>query len=248
MFGWSAEEARRARDGRADRARARCASAIARGWPGSCAGGEPRLLGRRVELTAMRRDGREVPVELAITRIDVPGPPLFTGHVRDISDRKAASRRAAGLARADRRGRRRGAPAHRARPPRRRPAAPRRPRPRAAPGRARGWTSDPGEAAELLDDARAELDAATAELRELARGIHPAVLTDQGLGAGAGGLARARRRCPVDLDAAPEQRLPAPVEATAYFVVAEALDERRPPRPAPSACGARRARRTATSS
>ena len=47
--------------------------------------GEGPLLGRRVELVALRADGSEFPVELAITRILNAGPPLFTGHVRDIS-------------------------------------------------------------------------------------------------------------------------------------------------------------------
>ena len=35
----------------------------------------------------MHADGREIPVELTITRIDVPGPPMYTGYVRDITDR-----------------------------------------------------------------------------------------------------------------------------------------------------------------
>ena len=38
----------------------------------------------------MRADGSEFPVELTITRIDVPGPPMFTGYVRDITERKQA--------------------------------------------------------------------------------------------------------------------------------------------------------------
>jgi PAS domain S-box-containing protein len=46
---------------------------------------EASILGRRVELRAMRADGQEIPVEVAINRIDVPGPPTFTGYVRDIS-------------------------------------------------------------------------------------------------------------------------------------------------------------------
>ncbi|MBV9213276.1 MAG: SpoIIE family protein phosphatase [Actinobacteria bacterium] len=46
------------------------------------------VLGRRVELTGMRSDGREFPVELTITRIELEGPPTFTGFIRDISDRR----------------------------------------------------------------------------------------------------------------------------------------------------------------
>ena len=43
------------------------------------------ILGRRVELRAIRADGQQIPVEVAINRIDLPGPPTFTGYVRDIS-------------------------------------------------------------------------------------------------------------------------------------------------------------------
>ncbi|HEX6152173.1 MAG TPA: sensor histidine kinase [Solirubrobacterales bacterium] len=82
--------------------------------------------------------------------------------------------------------------------------------------------ADPGSAAELLDEAMAELSAATAELREFARGIHPVVLSDRGLGAALTGLAE-RSPVPVEIAAAPGERLPAPVESAAYFVVAESL-------------------------
>jgi len=50
--------------------------------------GESRVLGRRLEMTALRADGREIPVELAITRIPQDGPPAFTGYLRDITERK----------------------------------------------------------------------------------------------------------------------------------------------------------------
>ena len=50
--------------------------------------GELRVLGRRVEMTAVRADGSEFPVELAITRIPLDGPPSFTGYLRDITERK----------------------------------------------------------------------------------------------------------------------------------------------------------------
>jgi PAS domain S-box-containing protein len=50
--------------------------------------GESTILGRPIEITAMRADGTEFPVELAIARIDLPGPPSFTGYIRDISVRK----------------------------------------------------------------------------------------------------------------------------------------------------------------
>jgi PAS domain S-box-containing protein len=52
--------------------------------------GEERVLGRRMELTAMRANGSEFPVELAISRIPIEGPPAFTGYLRDITERKRA--------------------------------------------------------------------------------------------------------------------------------------------------------------
>jgi signal transduction histidine kinase len=81
---------------------------------------------------------------------------------------------------------------------------------------------DPGAAAAMLDEASAELARATEELRELARGIHPAVLSDRGLAAAVESLAK-RAPLPVQIDASLDERLPEAVEAAAYFVVAEAL-------------------------
>ena len=77
-------------------------------------------------------------------------------------------------------------------------------------------------AAALLGEAEAELGEALAELRELAQGIHPAVLTEHGLGPALRTLAE-RAPVPVEIEALPTERLPAPVEAAAYFVVSEAL-------------------------
>jgi signal transduction histidine kinase len=76
--------------------------------------------------------------------------------------------------------------------------------------------------AELLVEAEDELRAALDELRELARGIHPAILTDQGLAAAVRSLAE-RSAVPVTILALPYERLGEPVEAAAYFVVSEAL-------------------------
>jgi signal transduction histidine kinase len=81
---------------------------------------------------------------------------------------------------------------------------------------------DPGAAAQMLDATTGDLAAAIDELRELARGIHPAVLSDRGLGPALDGLA-ARLALPVEIGAMPPERLPQKVEAAAYFVVAEAL-------------------------
>jgi signal transduction histidine kinase len=77
-------------------------------------------------------------------------------------------------------------------------------------------------AAELLAEADAELRAALTELRELARGIHPAVLTEHGLGPALATLAE-RTPVPVTITELPDQRLPAATEAATYFFVSEAL-------------------------
>jgi signal transduction histidine kinase len=73
-----------------------------------------------------------------------------------------------------------------------------------------------------LAEASSELRRALEELRELARGIHPAVLTEDGLEAAVESLAD-RSRCPVSLTADLGHELPPPIAATAYFVVSEAL-------------------------
>jgi signal transduction histidine kinase len=81
---------------------------------------------------------------------------------------------------------------------------------------------DPDTAERILDGARTELASALEELRELARGIHPAILTDRGLAPALEALA-SRAPVPVEIDEVPEGRMPMPVEAVAYFVVAESL-------------------------
>jgi signal transduction histidine kinase len=79
-----------------------------------------------------------------------------------------------------------------------------------------------GELASLLDRAQEELQTSLGELRELARGIHPAVLTERGLEPALHSLV-ARAPVPVTVEAAGDVRLPPPVESAAYFVVSEAL-------------------------
>jgi signal transduction histidine kinase len=79
-----------------------------------------------------------------------------------------------------------------------------------------------GDSAALVERANAKLAAALEELRELARGIHPAILTDRGLVPAVQALTR-RVSLPIDCDLRIEGRLPDPVEAAAYFVVAEAV-------------------------
>jgi PAS domain S-box-containing protein len=82
--------------------------------------------------------------------------------------------------------------------------------------------ADPGAVRDLLASAHSEIEQALAELRELARGLHPAVLTDRGLGPALEALAN-RAPVPVEVVGAPRERLPDRVEATAYYVVSEAL-------------------------
>lgn len=81
--------------------------------------------------------------------------------------------------------------------------------------------ADPDAAVEVLSGAREELALALEELRELARGIHPAVLTERGLAAAVEGLV-ARAPVPVTVEL-PDGRLPPAVEAALYYVIAESL-------------------------
>jgi signal transduction histidine kinase len=81
---------------------------------------------------------------------------------------------------------------------------------------------DDPQLAELLERAQEELHTSLGELRELARGIHPAVLSERGLEPALQSLT-ARVPVPVTLAEVTEERLPGPVESAAYFVVSEAL-------------------------
>jgi signal transduction histidine kinase len=82
--------------------------------------------------------------------------------------------------------------------------------------------TDPPAARKTLTQAQEELQRGLDELRELARGIHPAVLTARGLGPALQALVK-RSPVPVEITELPEQRLASPVEAAAYYVVAEAI-------------------------
>jgi signal transduction histidine kinase len=82
-------------------------------------------------------------------------------------------------------------------------------------------SSSDDERQRLLDETEVEVQAALAELRELARGIHPAVLTDHGLGPAIRTLAE-RSPFPVDVGAS-DERLAGEIETAVYFIVAEAL-------------------------
>ncbi len=182
---------------------------------------QPRVLDRRIEITGKRADGSVFPVELTITRVAVPGSPIFAGYVRDLSEKHRAEEEL----RASRHRVAEAVVAERQRLERdlHDGAQQRLVSLGAALNRARTALPDePVRAAEILDTAIATLDEAAVELRNLARGIHPSSLTRHGLAAA---LADIARRSPVELslNMLPTYRFPASVEATAYFVVSEAL-------------------------
>jgi signal transduction histidine kinase len=74
----------------------------------------------------------------------------------------------------------------------------------------------------LLAEADAEVQGALDDIRALARGLHPAILSDEGLEAALAALAR-RSPIPVEIGSVPAKRLPQPVETAAYFLASEAL-------------------------
>jgi PAS domain S-box-containing protein len=81
--------------------------------------------------------------------------------------------------------------------------------------------SDPAFSAKVLDDAMQELAVGLEELREIARGLHPAILTDNGL---APALTALAKRLPIEVDLdVPDERLAPQLEATTYYIVSEAL-------------------------
>jgi signal transduction histidine kinase len=84
-----------------------------------------------------------------------------------------------------------------------------------------GASADP-ELERVLAAAVDELQLAVEELRELARGVHPAVLTEEGLGPALESLA-GRTPVRVEIESTPDERLPAEIEAAAYFVACEAI-------------------------
>ena len=178
---------------------------------------QPVVLDRRLELTGMRRDGTEFPVELTITRIALPGPPRFTGYLRDITvrtrairDLRASRARLVDIADAERIRIQRNL--HDGAQQRLTSAL-------LSLGRIRASSE---EHAALLELAIDELATGLQEIRELAAGLHPSVLTERGLVTALEALVL-RSPMPVELQALPDRRLPESVEAAAYYVVAEAL-------------------------
>ncbi len=182
--------------------------------------GQASILNRRIEMSAMRADGTEFPAEVSVTRTGLPGQPAFTGYVRDITDRQRAEQeliasRARVVAASDAARQRVTRDLH-----------------DGAQQRLvatlislqlaeQRWESAPERARELvgqaLDDARRGLE----DLRALAAGLHPAILTQHGLAAAVRALAD-RVPIPVEFDM-PGLRLPAAIEAGLYFFCSEAL-------------------------
>ena len=175
------------------------------------------VLDRRLEITGLRRDGTELPVELTITRVGLSGPPTFTGYLRDITERVTADRelrasRARLVEVADSERKRIQRNLHDG-------AQQRLTSVLLCLGRIRASAAEPDE---LLEFAIDELAAGLDEIRELASGLHPSVLTERGLVAAIQALAM-RAPVPVELETMPERPLPEQVEAAVYYVVAEAL-------------------------
>jgi PAS domain S-box-containing protein len=182
--------------------------------------GESRILDRRIETRAMRADGSEFPAELAVTCTGAPGSPTFTGYVRDITERKRAEQELI---------------ASRARLVTAFDAARQRVTRDLHDGAQQwfvssiinlqlaqqNWASAPDKASQLLDAALIEAKLGVDDLREIAAGIHPVLLTQRGLAAALDGLA-ARLPVQVQLDL-PDRRLPGPIEVSAYFFCSEAL-------------------------
>jgi PAS domain S-box-containing protein len=187
-----------------------------------CVAGEgSNLLGTRVETEGMRGDGCRFPVELTVTRIGIPGPPLFTGYLRDITERQRAEDELR---------------ASRARIVEAADAARRRIERDLHDGTqqrlitlALELRTIVGEVAPAQQDLLAKLShvedglrGVLDELREISRGVHPAIVSEGGIGPALKSLVR-RSGVPAELEVEAMDRLPEPVEIAAYYVVSEAL-------------------------
>jgi len=182
--------------------------------------GQVSILNRRIEMSAMRADGTEFPAEVSVTYTGEPGRPAFTAYVRDITDRQRAEQELV---------------ASRARLVAASDAARQRVTRDLHDGAQQRlvatlislqlaqqrWESAPQRARELVDQALDDARRGLEDLRALAAGLHPAILTQHGLAAAVRALAD-RLPFPVEVDV-PGIRLPAAIEAGLYFFCSEAL-------------------------
>lgn len=182
--------------------------------------GQSCILDRRIEITAMRADGSEFPAELTVTRTELTGEPVFTGYVRDITERRRAEQELM---------------ASRARLVTASDTARQRVTRDLHDGAQQRfvtaiinlqlaeetWESAPHRTKERLALALRDARRGLEDLREIVAGMHPAVLTHHGLAAALSALA-ARLPVPVEL-AITAHKLPEPIEASIYFFCSEAL-------------------------
>jgi PAS domain S-box-containing protein len=182
--------------------------------------GQSTILGLRIEVSAMRADGTLFPAEVTVTRTGLPGEAAFTAYVRDISDRQRAEQQLiasrARLVTASDAARQRitrdlhdGAQQHLVATLINLQLAEQR------------WESAPHRSRELLGQALEDTRRGIEDLRGLAAGLHPAILTQHGLAPAVRALAD-RAVIPVETDV-PDIRLPASIEASLYFFCSEAL-------------------------
>lgn len=182
--------------------------------------GQGTILDRRIEMSALRADGTEFAAEVAVTRTGLPGEAAFTAYVRDITGRQRAEQELiasrARLVTASDAARQRltrdlhdGAQQHLVATLINLQLAEQR------------WESAPHRARELLGQALEDTRRGIEDLRELAAGLHPAVLTQHGLAPAVRALAD-RVAIPVEIDV-PGNRLPGSIEASLYFFCSEAL-------------------------
>ncbi len=182
--------------------------------------GQARILDQRIEMTAMRADGSQFPAEVTVTRTGAADAPVFTGYVRDITERQRAEQELK---------------ASRARLVAASDAARQRVTRDLHDGAQQRfvstlinlqladqkWESAPQHARQFLGLALRHAQRGIDDLREIAAGIHPAILTQRGLAAAIDALA-AQLPIPVQIEVR-ARRLPAPLEASIYFFCSEAL-------------------------